>query len=231
MLAREELRSEFTRHASLSRREYLELGRRLVAKGQLDAPEEVFHLTVDEVERTVREPDFDARTAVARERARRAAWRRIEVPNRFTSEEVRSFPHRGVTTTGAEASLRGTAVSPGEVEGRACILRSPYDEAKMERGGILVAPTTDPGWTPLFARAAGVVVELGGVLSHSATVAREYGLPCVSNIDGATRCGFPRSSTARPSRSFTALRWAFPGLPTAVADSEELAETGRPRAR
>jgi pyruvate,water dikinase len=61
------------------------------------------------------------------------------------------------------------------------------DEAKMRTGGILAAPTTDPGWTPLFARAAGVVVELGGVMSHSATVACEYGLPCVSNVDGATR--------------------------------------------
>jgi pyruvate,water dikinase len=57
----------------------------------------------------------------------------------------------------------------------------------MRTGGILVAPTTDPGWTPIFARAAGVVVELGGVMSHAATVAREYGLPCVSNVDGATR--------------------------------------------
>jgi pyruvate,water dikinase len=48
-----------------------------------------------------------------------------------------------------------------------------------------VAPTTDPGWTPIFARAVGVVVEMGGVMSHAATVAREYGLPCVSNVDGA----------------------------------------------
>jgi pyruvate,water dikinase len=55
----------------------------------------------------------------------------------------------------------------------------------MARGGILVAPATDPGWTPLFARAAGVVVEIGGVMSHAATVAREYGLPCVSNVEEA----------------------------------------------
>jgi pyruvate,water dikinase len=83
--------------------------------------------------------------------------------------------------------LAGTAVSPGEVEGPACILRSPEDHPKMRTGGILVAPTTDPGWTPIFARAAGVVVELGGVMSHAGTVAREYGLPCVSNVDDATR--------------------------------------------
>jgi pyruvate,water dikinase len=65
------------------------------------------------------------------------------------------------------------------------VLRTPDDEAKMALGGVLVTHSTDPGWTPLFARAAAVVVELGGVMSHSATVAREYGLPCVSNVDRA----------------------------------------------
>jgi pyruvate,water dikinase len=109
------------------------------------------------------------------------------VPASFRSEDVASFPRLGAPAPGADAVLRGTAVSPGEVMGPACILRTPADETKMRTGGILVAPSTDPGWTPIFARAAGVVVELGGVMSHAATVAREYGLPCVSNVDGATR--------------------------------------------
>jgi pyruvate,water dikinase len=186
MLVREELRSEIRRHGWLVRQALVEVGRRLVARGRLDGPEDVFRLTPDELERAWREPGFDARGAVARERARLAAWRRIEVPARFTSEEVSSFRRRGAPDERADALLRGTAVSPGEVEGPACILRSPDDEPKMRTGGILVAPTTDPGWTPIFARAAGVVVELGGVTSHAATVAREYGLPCVSNVDGAT---------------------------------------------
>jgi rifampicin phosphotransferase len=185
MLLREEVRSEWMRDWGQARRDLLELGRRLVARGRLELMDDAFHLAVDELERALREPEFDARSTVARQRARIAAWRRIEVPNRFTSEEAAAFARRGVTGPGAGTLLRGTAVSPGEVEGRACVLRSPGDEAKMRQGGILVAPATDPGWTPLFARAAGVVVELGGVMSHSATVAREYGLACVSNVDGA----------------------------------------------
>jgi pyruvate,water dikinase len=56
----------------------------------------------------------------------------------------------------------------------------------MPTGAVLVAPATDPGWTPLFARAAAVVVEIGGLFSHAATVAREYGLPAVSNVEGVT---------------------------------------------
>jgi pyruvate,water dikinase len=185
MLLREELRSEWMRDWELVRRDLLELGRRAVERGRLDAVDDLFHLTSDEAERALRDPAFDARSAVARERARIGAWRRIEVPNRFTGGEVASFQRGGATAAGDETVLRGTAVSPGEVEGRACVLRSPDDEAKMGRGGILVAPATNPGWAPLFARAAGVVVELGGVMSHAATVAREYGLPCVSNVDGA----------------------------------------------
>ena len=185
MAMREELRSEWMRDWELVRRDLLELGRRLAERGRLEGTEEVFHLTIEELERALREPAFDARAAVARERARVAAWRRIEVPNRFTSEEAASLGRRGVTSATCDTVLRGTAVSPGAVEGRACVLRSPDDEAKLALGGILVTYATDPGWTPLFARAAGVVVELGGVVSHSATVAREYGLPCVSNVDGA----------------------------------------------
>lgn len=187
MLVREELRSAMTLQTLLSRRVGLELGRRLVDRGQLDAAADVQFLAWKEFLRAVRDPAFDARGAVARERARIAAWRRVEVPPAFRSEDVPGFPRRGAARAGAETVLRGTAVSPGEVIAPACVLRTPGDAAKMRTGGVLVAPSTDPGWMPILARSAAVVVELGGVLSHAATVAREYGLPCVSNVDGATR--------------------------------------------
>ena len=186
MAVREELRSSLIRRALIVRRDVLELGRRLVGSARLDAQDDAFHLSAEELERAVRDPAFDARAAVARERARVAAWRRIEVPTRFRSEDVASFARRGTPSATADTVMRGTAVSPGEVIGPARVLRSPVDGARMRTGGILVAPTTDPGWTPIFALAAGVVVEVGGVMSHAATVAREYGLPCVSNVDGAT---------------------------------------------
>ena len=186
MLVREELRSAMMLDAHLVRRIGLELGRRLRGRGQIDAAADVVHLDWTQLQQAMRDPAFDARGAVARERARIAAWRRVEVPPIFRSEDVASFARLGAPPPDSEAVLRGTAVSPGEVIAPACVLRTPSDEAKMRTGGVLVAPSTDPGWTPVFARAAGVVVELGGVMSHAATVAREYGLPCVSNVDGAT---------------------------------------------
>jgi pyruvate,water dikinase len=78
-------------------------------------------------------------------------------------------------------------VSPGVVEGEVCVLQAPSEGDRFPPGAVLVAPATDPGWTPIFARAVGVVVELGGALSHAGIVAREYGIPCVANIDGVTR--------------------------------------------
>jgi pyruvate,water dikinase len=83
-------------------------------------------------------------------------------------------------------ALVGTGVSAGVVEGVARVVRDPAEET-IERGEILVAPSSDPGWTPLFLNAAGMVVEVGGRMSHGALVAREYGLPAVVSVPEATR--------------------------------------------
>lgn len=78
--------------------------------------------------------------------------------------------------------LTGMAVSPGVVIGPVKILLSPYEKG-LEKGDVLVAYTTDPGWTPLFVNASAIVLEVGGALQHGAVVAREFGKPCVVGID------------------------------------------------
>ena len=83
--------------------------------------------------------------------------------------------------------MRGLAASPGVVEGRARVLVREDEMDALQPGEILVVHTTDVGWTPLFLVAAGVVTELGGPLSHAAVVAREFGVPSVVNVVGATR--------------------------------------------
>ena len=83
--------------------------------------------------------------------------------------------------------LQGTGASPGVVTGTVRVLRSAAEGDQLLPGEILVARATDPGWTPLFLKAGGVVMELGGMLSHGAVVAREYELPAVVNVEGATR--------------------------------------------
>jgi len=83
-------------------------------------------------------------------------------------------------------TLQGLGISPGQVRGRVKVLHSLADMSKLVPGDILVARSTDPGWTPLFLTAAGLVLELGSLLSHGAVVAREYQLPAVVNVSGAT---------------------------------------------
>jgi len=82
--------------------------------------------------------------------------------------------------------LRGLAASTGVVEGVARLLESPSEGGRLGAGDVLVARFTDPGWTHLFPLAGAIVTEIGGVLSHGALVAREYGLPAVVNVEGAT---------------------------------------------
>ncbi|SCM79115.1 hypothetical protein KL86SPO_20406 [uncultured Sporomusa sp.] len=82
--------------------------------------------------------------------------------------------------------MAGAPVSAGVVEGRARVVTK-LEEAVLEKGDILVAPFTDPGWTPLFVSASGLVTEIGGLMTHGAVVAREYGLPAVVGVENATK--------------------------------------------
>jgi pyruvate,water dikinase len=86
----------------------------------------------------------------------------------------------------APDALKGNAGSPGTARGPAKVVRSLSDAAKLQRGDVLVAETTAPSWTPLFATAAAIVTDAGGVLSHCAVVAREYGIPAVVGTGRAT---------------------------------------------
>ena len=89
---------------------------------------------------------------------------------------------------GAEGdALTGLCVSPGLVEADVVVMRDGGGFAPMKRGAILVTIATDPSWTPLFTLASGVIVEVGGMLSHASTIAREYGLPALANVKNATR--------------------------------------------
>jgi pyruvate,water dikinase len=83
--------------------------------------------------------------------------------------------------------LKGLPLSPGRVTGPARVIMDPRKNAHIERGEILVCPVTDTGWTPLFIMAKGLVVDVGGLLSHGSIVAREYGIPGVLNVMVGTK--------------------------------------------
>lgn len=126
----------------------------------------------------------DLRPRTVERRKRRALLLGLEAPRVLFSDDLEAVGRPSAPPEAGE-SMQGTGVSAGAAEGEALVLRSPEGAPPDARDFILVCPSTDPGWVPLFLRARGVVLETGGVLSHGAIVAREFGLPAVANIGDA----------------------------------------------
>jgi rifampicin phosphotransferase len=182
---RDTMHFEMTRLFPPLRRLAMELGERWAASGYIDHKEDVFFLEVNELREMARFPT----RAQDRIRTRKEA---------FTQHMHQAWPNIirngeeifGARTEAVEigvAGLRGVAGSPGKVTGISRVIQGPGDFNKLKKGEILVAPITNPVWTPLFAVASAVITEVGGILSHGAIVAREYGIPAVMSVTGATR--------------------------------------------
>jgi pyruvate,water dikinase len=115
------------------------------------------------------------------------AWAQQEAPEYLLIDAVGSpqAPPRPAGREAGDGTLwRGVATGTGAARGRVRVLRHPAERERLLPGEILVAPSTDPGWTPLFLQAAGLIVETGGYMSHGAIVAREFALPAVVNLPG-----------------------------------------------
>ncbi|HLL55594.1 MAG TPA: PEP/pyruvate-binding domain-containing protein [Myxococcaceae bacterium] len=184
---REALKSESVRRVGMVRELILESGRRLAAKGRLGDAGDVFFLDLDELRDELRGTRRDEALRAIPERRRQFETNRKLTPPSLVVGDFDPAVHQlGAVPTG-DGTLRGLAVSAGVAVGRArVVLRADADE-RVRPGEILVAPFTDPGWTPYFVAAAGLVVDLGGMLSHGSVVAREYGIPAVVNVGHGTR--------------------------------------------
>lgn len=150
----------------------------LVRSGRLSA-DQIFDLTLDDLQEALRDPTLDVHSL----RKERTAFRDqlAQLPHLPRIIDSRGLILRAPRPPAREGELQGQPISAGVVRGRVKTLRSPR-EKPLEPGEILVARATDPGWTPLFAHAGAVVLEVGGLMQHGALVAREYGKPCVAGI-------------------------------------------------
>ncbi|MEV2272477.1 PEP/pyruvate-binding domain-containing protein [Nonomuraea africana] len=173
---REDSHFYFTKPLPVLRRALLEMGARLRDVGVLAASEEVFHLRLEELE-TIGDP---ARASAAdrarlRELVRRRAQRRAELEGVPLIDPRAVFPVQDA----GDALVAGTPAGGGRAGGPVRVIREPAEFGTLAGGEVLVCPYTNPSWTPLFQRAAAVVVDTGGPASHAAIVAREYGIPAV----------------------------------------------------
>ncbi|MCK6521632.1 phosphoenolpyruvate synthase [Myxococcota bacterium] len=161
-------------------------GEALAEAGRLDQVEDAFMLELPELIAAFERPDGeDLRALVRRRREEQARFQRMDPPRVMMSGGARVMApvRRDHLPAGA---LVGVAASGGVVEGVARVILDPNTDT-LKHGEILVAPFTDPGWTPLFVHAAAVVIDVGGLMTHGSVVAREYGIPAVVSVDGGTR--------------------------------------------
>ena len=157
------------------------LGGHLATSGVLSDPEDVFFLTAGELLDGL---PADPAGAVAGRRARHKEYDGLRIPNMFRGDpEPEPAADRG---DAASVVLSGVGASPGVVEGRVVVVTDPAS-AEVEPGDILVAHTTDPSWASLMFLCQALVVDIGGLLSHAAVVARELGIPCVMGTEHGTR--------------------------------------------
>ena len=168
-----------------------EVGRRMVEAGHLANIEQVFMFTDDELDDVLERPADFTDVAATRERQYLSLFE-LEPPFIIngTVPPLHTWQRRDreVTETNVAGQvLTGIAGCPGSATGRARVIMDPSDPGALEPGDILVAPVTDPSWTPLFVPAAAVVVDVGAQITHAVIVSRELGIPCVVSVTGATR--------------------------------------------
>ncbi|HWJ82453.1 MAG TPA: PEP-utilizing enzyme [Nocardioides sp.] len=162
------------------------IGALIVADGLVDLVDDAFYLTADELaDPGVLARGGELRAVVAERRALRARYQSLRVPAAWTGQPAPEVS--GSDDTGGDdvTTLRGVGACAGTVEGRAVIALDP-SSTEIDEGDILVAHTTDPAWVSLMFLAGALVVDIGGLMSHAAVVARELGIPCVMNTGHGT---------------------------------------------
>jgi len=184
---RESIKSQIVRRLAVIRRILLELDRRLIDKGMLKNSRDIFFLRIDELENLISELE-DLQIVAGQIANRRAEYefnRTVEPPPVVIGRFIPDLTKLEQVETGL-TMLQGIALNPGIVTGPARVINRAGEDQVLP-GEILVAPFTDPGWTPYFINAAALVVDAGGILSHGSIVAREYGIPAVANVGPATK--------------------------------------------
>jgi len=189
--ARELSKSNVIRILHEARLPFRVIGERMVEAGDLESLEDILMVTIDELEQLIENPSA-FRETIKERREWAQALEELEPP--FIIDGEIPPPSTWAKKTEPAVSLAapgdilsGVAGCPGSATGLARIIRDPADASDLEPGEILIAPVTDPGWTPLFSSADAVVVDVGSPLSHAAIVSRELGIPCVLGVEQSTK--------------------------------------------
>lgn len=182
---REANRHHLMYYSAAARNLLLHLGDLLVADGLCDTRDDIFFLTIEDRAVLAAGEQRDWRASIAARRAERSRNAAVRVPDTVRDWETASRENPSFDRCEKTGRLSGLPISAGSVVGPIRLIQSLADWSKVTPGDIMVAPVIDPGMAPLFGVAGGLIVEMGGTLSHGAIIAREYGLPTVANVEGA----------------------------------------------
>ena len=180
---REMSKSVFVKFFEPLRLMFEEIGQRLQERAILEQKTDVYHCALSELFSILCD-EWDGnrlKYLVTERKANKEKLERLDPPD-LIIDDVANFVKPAQLVSGNV--LTGLGVAAGKASGLAKLIYHPNEWSKLEAGNIMVAPSTDPGWTPLFLKVSGIVMETGGFLSHGAIVAREYGIPSVVNIPG-----------------------------------------------
>ena len=176
----------------LIRRMLQEISERLLTGGAISHLDDIYWLTKTELETLITQlekniPLSNLSEAIPARQAEHDTFRGYVSPSQLPEKNKKAVSHATQRQKDGKIVLTGIGTSPGVVTAPACVLNSPADFEKFQPGSILIAVTTTPAWTQLFASASAIVTDIGGPLSHSSIVAREYGIPAVMATHTATR--------------------------------------------
>jgi phosphohistidine swiveling domain-containing protein len=161
------------------------IGQEYVADGELAQPDDLMYLDISELAALAQGQPQDWTAVIAQRRETNRRERLRKMLPRVLLSNGRAYYDGFLGSADAEHTLAGSPVSPGSAEGRVRVVLDPRQAALLP-GEIMVCPGTDPSWTPLFLTAAGLVMEVGGMMTHGAVVAREYGIPAIVGVERAT---------------------------------------------
>jgi len=173
------------RMIGIMREQLLLSGKEFAEAGVFERPEDIFFLSIPDLEALAQRESLEWKAIVAGHRAAyEREQRRKQIPRVLVSDGRAFYEGLGAETDTGEV-ITGSPVSAGVVEGIVHVVFNPH-ESQLTPGEILVCPGTDPAWTPLFMAAGGLVMEVGGMMTHGSVVAREYGIPAVVGVHQAT---------------------------------------------
>jgi phosphohistidine swiveling domain-containing protein len=181
------MREYSTRAYHLVRRFVLEAGARLQRRGVLQDADDIFMLQTGEIvaEAHISDPRLNEETRYRRLMYR--GYRSLEPPGELGRDVTQRSIADHLTASSSELVLKGIGCSAGIIRARVRVIRTLEEADTLKPREILVTRFTDPGWTPILGLVSGIITEVGGLLSHAAVIGREYGIPAVLNVPGATQ--------------------------------------------